>query len=180
MLLKKPEYRNTLWGTIIALIGLIILLNNLDIIDFGANLIWPLLIIIVGISILRHGSIGMRKSSQSADHINVTAILGGGDYSYTSKSLSGGSVFSLMGGAKLDFRQADFSGDSIVLDVMIIMGGLEVIVPERWQAVLQGTPILGGMDDKTSYKPQTGEGSLAAKRFIIKGTAIMGGVDIKN
>ena len=47
-------------------------------------------------------------------------------------------------------------------------------IPQSWDVVLEGTPILGGMSDQT----KTLNGS--KKKLIITGEAIMGGVEIKN
>ena len=64
--------------------------------------------------------------------------------------------------------------DSAVLDVFVMMGGMEIFVPADWTLELHVTPLLGGYDDKTQ-RP-----SAPAKRLIIRGTVVMGGIDVKN
>ena len=181
IVLRKSGSQNIIVGWLLLIIGTLILLNNLDVIYFGMNLIFPLILLFIGLVILKHGTGSPHKATQEGDHIDITVVLGGGDYNYTSKTLGGGSVFSLMGGAKLNFKDADFSGDSMAINVLVLMGGLDIIVPNHWQIVMRGTPILGGMDDKTVSR----RGSEAAddsnvKRLIIDGTVIMGGIDVKN
>ncbi|MEE9554855.1 MAG: DUF5668 domain-containing protein [candidate division Zixibacteria bacterium] len=180
MALKKSDSHNSLFGWLFVLIGILILLNNLELMDFGMNLIFPFILLFIGLAILKHGMGSRPKATQDGDHIDITVVLGGGDYKYTSKSLGGGSVFSLMGGAKLNFKEADFSGDSISINVLVLMGGLDIIVPNHWQVVMRGTPILGGMEDKTVSRPSDEADRSNVKRLIIDGTVIMGGIDIKN
>jgi hypothetical protein len=57
------------------------------------------------------------------------------------------------------------------------MGGIEIFVPREWQVVMNSMPFLGGMENKTVTDQST---DTAAKKLIVKGMAIMGGVEIKN
>ncbi len=183
MILQPAEYRNAFTGFLFVVIGFLFLLDNFDIIDFGFNLIWPVLIILIGIAIVRHGIGDGRGALLDAEHINLMAILGGGGYNYTSKALRGGRIFAFMGGAKLNLREADILEDSMVIDVFAMMGGVEIRVPVEWQVTMHGIPILGGMDNKTSSLSDEGRATsqpASGKRLIIKGIAIMGGVEVKN
>lgn len=183
LLLQPSPYRNSFPGLVFVIIGLLFLLGNFDIIDFGFNLLWPIIIILVGIGILRHGMGTSGRSSLDSDHINIVAILGGGEHNYTSRGLKGGKIFALMGGAKLNLKEADISGDSMVIDALAIMGGVEIIVPDSWQVTVHGVPLLGGMDNKTGAAGGGGDGMPSEgqrKQLIVKGMAIMGGVEVKN
>ena len=61
-----------------------------------------------------------------------------------------------------------------VLNVFALMGGISIKVPTDWTVELEGTPILGGFEEKT-MQPKD-----ANKRLVVRGTAVMGGVDIRN
>ena len=54
-------------------------------------------------------------------------------------------------------------------------GGIEMRVPEDWTVSRRVTPLLGGVEDKT--RPPQGA---SAHRLMLRGFAIMGGVEIKN
>jgi predicted membrane protein len=183
MIFQPAEYRNAFVGSVFVVIGILFLLDNFYIIDFGFNLLWPVLLILIGIAIVRHGVGAGRGALLDAEHINLMAVLGGGDYNYTSRSLKGGRIFAFMGGAKLNLTEADILDDSMVIDVFAMMGGVEIIVPVGWQVNMHGVPILGGMENKTSSKSVDGKAAAPTapdKRLIIKGIAIMGGVEVKN
>jgi predicted membrane protein len=183
IIFQPAEYRNAFTGSVFVVIGILFLLDNFYIIDFGFNLLWPVLLILAGIAIVRHGVGGARGALLDAEHINLMAILGGGDYNYSSRSLKGGRIFAFMGGAKLNLTEADIIEDSMVIDVFAMMGGVEIRVPVGWQVTMHGIPILGGMDNKTSSKSADDKAAAQptpGKRLIIKGIAIMGGVEVKN
>lgn len=171
-------------GLILIAIGALILMNNLDYIDFNIGTYWPILLILVGGLIIVHSFTAHRMIAgvgSGKDFINVTSVLGGSNYTYDSKSLKGGKMTAFMGGSKLDMRNSDIEGDSMVMDAFLLMGGMEILIPENWRVVLQATPILGGVEDKTMTKDETRtvKGS-RVKELIIKGTIIMGGMEIKN
>ena len=81
----------------------------------------------------------------------------------------------ILGGSKLDLRQAVIKGEEAILDVFAMWGGIEIIVPRTWGVVVHGTPILGAFEDKSEQPREQG-----SPRLIVRGTAIMGGVEIKN
>ena len=196
-ILQPKEYRQLYWGIVITAIGTLFLLNNLAYIHFWFKDLWPILLILLGIEILRCGVFkhkfnwtccihdkgrhhfkswkGISNSDNvDKDYVDISVILGGGEYKFTNKQLKGGSVSTIMGGCELDFRNADMEKEEMVLEISSIMGGVDILVPSHWQVVMQGTPILGSVEDKTT-KPEN-----STKKLIIKGAAIMGGVEIKN
>jgi predicted membrane protein len=170
-------------GLIWIAIGTILLLDNLNLFEFSIGKYWPLLLVLVGIMIILHSFSATRAVSGglNIDSINVTSILGGSNYNYTSKTLKGGKLTAIMGGSKLDMRNAEMDGDSMVIDSFIMMGGMELLVPEHWRVILQATPILGGVEDKTMLKEDSKSGkSSKVKELILKGVIIMGGIEIHN
>ncbi|EEF24629.1 conserved hypothetical protein, partial [Ricinus communis] len=60
----------------------------------------------------------------------------------------GGEVTSIMGGCDLDLRQSDLTGDAVVT-VYALFGGITIKVPVDWTVILEGTPIMGGFEEKT-------------------------------
>jgi len=196
-ILRPKEYRQLYWGIVITAIGTLFLLNNLGYVHFWFKDLWPILLILLGIEILRCGVFkhkfmstccfhdegkhhfktwkGISNSNNvDSDYVDISVVLGGGEYKFSNKQLKGGSVSTIMGGCELDFRNADMEKEEMVLEISSIMGGVEIIIPSHWQVVMQGTPVLGSVEDKT-VKPVN-----PTKKLIVKGSAIMGGVEIKN
>lgn len=197
-IIQPKHYRHFYWGLILVGLGVLFLLNNLNVIDFTFKNLWPIFLIILGFAIIkgsffRHkhiirfhhkdkngeqGSMGTCCPGISrdvdSDYINVSAILGGVEYRFSNKQLKGGKATAIMGGCEIDLRDADMEEGSIVLDTFAFWGGIEIRIPTDWQVVMRGTPILGGMEMRT-VSPENPN-----KQLIIKGSAVMGGIEIKN
>jgi len=81
-----------------------------------------------------------------------------------------------MGGFELDLRDALMGADGTAqIEVFVIMGGLNILIPQNWTVASNVTPILGGVHDKTHANA-----SSAAQQLIVRGTVLMGGIEIGN
>ena len=80
-----------------------------------------------------------------------------------------------MGGCEIDLRRASINGEAVI-DLFAFWGGIEIRVPEDWTIIPRVTPLMGGFEDKTRPSTQP----LPAKRLVLRGIAIMGGIVIKN
>jgi len=182
-LFQPKEYRNTLGAIILLLIGLLFLLSNFDLFRFGFNTLWPIILILFGIMLIKQAFWSSKSAPFSNDFINLSFILGGGKFNFMSQQLKGGNVIAIMGGGTINLTDADIQNDAIVIETFALMGGIEIIAPQKWQVIMQGIPILGGMDNKTVFRPDENAPQTQAKdakKLIIKGMAIMGGVEVKN
>ena len=85
-----------------------------------------------------------------------------------------GAIGKEMLGSEIDLRGAKMSGDEAVIDAFAFWGGVEIQVPRDWTIEDQVTPVLGSFEDKTE---PAGTGG---KRLIVRGTAVMGGIEVTN
>jgi predicted membrane protein len=180
-ILFRPRGNRQYFGGILFLVfGVFFLAHNLiKNIDFDiVSLLPAVIVVIIGAKILTHGFRRSKKSPPSKDQINLSAVLGGGKFYLSSKDLKGGNITAIMGECKVNLRDADFVEESIVIDAFAIMGAIELKVPNSWEVVVQGAPFMGSMEDKTNRNSYSDKAQ--KKRLIIKGTAIMGGVEIIN
>jgi len=175
-LIQPKECRQTWSGIILLAIGGLFLGNNLDLFYFRFRDLWPIILILVGFAILRQTFWGRKDFPKSHDFIHLSFILGGGDHVFSTQTLKGGKISAILGGGSIDLREASFDGNSIELDVFAFWGGFDISVPRDWQVNVQATPILGGVENKTrpSLEGQSG------KQLIVRGSVIMGGVEVKN
>lgn len=195
--LKIMQSRSTgayIVGAALILFGAALTLKYMGLIYFSWRTLWPLTIIGVGLAVVFKSVRGQRehewrrppdgampgtpvsldKAGPDSDSwINVTAILGGFTRRIMSADFRGGEVTAILGGCELDLRQSALHGEA-VLHVFAMCGGITIKVPPDWSVVLQGTPILGGFEEKTIVPPDT------SKRLVIRGYAIMGGLEVRN
>lgn len=169
------------FGAVIAVIGIVLLLRTLDISDIGLRELWPLILVLIGGSLV-WGSTSRAKTltgdgpaADSNSSVNGFAVLGGFARSNNSQDFRGGELSAIMGGCEIDLRQASMKGEEAVINTFAFWGGIKIKVPPSWSVSMQGFPLMGGFDDK-SVQPN----DISAKRLVIKGTAIMGGVEITN
>lgn len=61
----------------------------------------------------------------------------------------GGKVLTLFGGLLLDLRKANPSPTGIHLDLLVLMGGVQLVVPIGWRVEFSAYSYGGGFDDAT-------------------------------
>ena len=168
-------------GAILIGVGVVLTMRRLGYLGFDWRTIWPVLLIAVGGAVIFRALAGRRaieggamKVDDASDSVvDITAILGGFERRINTPNFRGGEVTAFMGGCMLDLRGSSIEGEAVI-NVFVGMGGISLKVPVDWTVILHGTPILGGFDEKTSAPPNNN------KRLIVKGYAIMGGVEIRN
>src|SRR5213075_1970970 len=111
----------------------------------------------------------MRQGEHS---FSATAVMAG-NVRKVGGQFKGGEAVAVMGGCDLDFTAAAINGEA-VLDVLAFWGGIGVHVPRGWKVIRRVTALLGGYEDKTTAAPE------GAPRLIIRGSAIMGGIDVRH
>ncbi|MFZ0284053.1 MAG: LiaF domain-containing protein, partial [Terriglobales bacterium] len=137
---------------------------------------WPVFVIAAGfILLLRAYTCSTSDSSGIlSPHLNVFAVLGGGEYRIRAKNFRGGDLVAFMGGFDVDLRDAEIEGNEAVITVNALMGGGVIRVPETWAVSMRVTAFMGGHSLKAREGPQP------TKTLVIKGVAIMGGIEVRN
>ncbi len=85
-------------------------------------------------------------------------------------------VVAVMGGCCLDLRSATIEGTEVVIDVLALMGCVDVIVPEGVDVDLQGLAIMGGKESRIAPVPVRPGTPLVR----VRGLAVMGGVVVRS
>jgi predicted membrane protein len=161
--------------------GVLLTLDRMDVIDFNWRAMWPLFLIGFGAFLLYKSVTGRRRVGMASlkdgaledDVIDITAIMGGFDRRITTPHFRGGEITAVMGGCSLDMRNSSIEGEAVI-NVFAFWGGVTIKCPPDWTVILHGTPIMGGFEEKTVPAPDT------SKRLVIRGYAIMGGVEVRN
>jgi hypothetical protein len=179
-------------GVVLIGVGVLMILGRLGVLYISWAMVWPLLLIALGGLILfRTLGPGRTPRPSQADGIggiggaggidgavadkvvDVVAILGGVERRITTPDFLGGEITAVLGGCALDLREASIVKEA-VLNVFTIWGGINIKVPPDWTVVWAGTALMGGFSEKTASAAGGG------KRLVIRGYAIMGGVEVRN
>ena len=62
----------------------------------------------------------------------------------------------------------------MMIDVLAMWGGIDIRIPRGWRVVSKVAPIIGSFEDRTDRAGQD------APRVVIRGSAIMGGIEVRN
>jgi len=177
-----------LFGSALIVVGAGMTLQNFGLLHFQWRDLWPFALILVGLNVVTKGfrvrgnvraisyqgdSSSQREQLEHGSRIDASAMMSGIVLKNDSQDFTGGEINTVMGAVEVDLRQANIVADA-VLHLSVIMGGVEIRVPREWSVSVNGTPMLGGIEDKT-VPPMT-----PGKRLVIEGSVIMGGVEISN
>lgn len=161
--------------------GLGFLLVSLGRMSFGG--VWAMVLFFVGANIAwRALRPPLPRTTGSAESFDMVAVLGGANTASPApgpggqgRDFRGGRAMAVMGGCQIDLRHSSIpQGHEAVIDAFAMWGGIEIKVPEDWEVVNRGSAFLGGFENKTRPLPGS------AKRLVVTGTVIMGGVEVKN
>ncbi|MDN5203064.1 LiaF-related protein [Fulvivirgaceae bacterium BMA10] len=152
------------------------------------RLIWPILLVLLGVYIIFRSKIGggddpdspdgSGGSGEDMDYIDEVSVFGGGDKTISSNNFKGGKITSIFGGCELNLKNAKLGEGRKVIDVFAIFGGAKLIVPEDWNVRVEVFPLFGGFSDKRKLDPNVIPDP--RKEIFIKGIVIFGGGEIKN
>jgi len=85
-------------------------------------------------------------------------------------------VLSVMGGVKLDLREAQITGSELHITAISIMAGVRIVVPEGIEVDVSGLSIMGGKKVKVADVPP-----LPGTPVIrVRVASLMGGVEIES
>jgi predicted membrane protein len=188
-----------LWPIILIVVGIVLLINRkifaasfLLIVGFAFlfstifnfnffTLVWPLLIIMIGISILfkpqkyYHDWDKMQQMHEvSKDHVNESVFFWGLNETIKSDNFMGGKIDCVFGGFKLDLRNVKLTTDNVFLEVNTVFGGGELILPRDIRVQIESASVMGGVTNNTV------SGKAEDKLLRIKASAVFGGIEIKN
>jgi len=182
--------RRTIIALIIMAYGSMLLLKRMGIFDFDWFFqinwhlyLWPVIIIFVGFMILIGGKHEHRTESSRVKNVypepkegevfTSSVFCCGGRYNFQGQHFYGAKLSASLGGMTLDLRGADID-EGAAIEVSTFMGGVEIFADANVKFIVQGSCLLGGVDNKTTVTS-----SLDSKTIVLKANCFMGGVEIK-
>ena len=119
-------------------------------------------------------------SSASADdhgRTKIDAVMAAVERRFRAGVFSGGIINCVMANVEFDLREATLEDARAVLEANAVLGGIIVLVPRGWTVVNEATPVIGSIEDHT----EPGGGSEPRRdTLVLRGAAVMGGIEIRN
>jgi predicted membrane protein len=160
-----------------------------------ARVFWPVVLMALGLHILYrswrrpatvHASAGepgvadftAGESGAAPDasaSFRDSAFLGSVERRSVSQAFRGGDATAFMGSVAIDLRESRMASNEAVVDVSVIMGSIELRIPRGWTVESRVSALLGSFEDLTDPPLE-----MPASRLVIRGSALMGSVEVRN
>jgi predicted membrane protein len=150
--------RNLFWGLILVMFGVMFLLDNLGIADFGYMIhqYWPLILIFWGIVILTRrrwdrvpvsadASPPTATSPLDTDVIHRSDVFGDLTLAVSSQNFKGGSVSTVFGSTFLDLSKAKIAEGNYVFNVHSVFGSTQIVLPPDAAVSISATGVFGDL-----------------------------------
>lgn len=141
---------------------------------------WPIILIIIGVSVILTKLRGPSPAESGVDEVDLMAIFGGNDSLITTDSFVGGDITAMFGGVDLDLRDSKIKSPPAKVNVFVLFGGTDIKVPEDWHVKINVLPILGGAEDERMRSRERKERSRDRPDLIVNGFVAFGGVSVKD
>ena len=177
-LLQGAGARVNAWLLVAA--GGVLLLFTTDTVEGDLwNYAWPVAIIAVGIALLTRwrGTATRPADAGPDDALTATGIFGGPTVATGSQQFHSASLTAIFGGVTLDLRGARPAPDGAIVTATAAFGGIDILVPHDWNITTSGTPLFGGVEDKTDHPDRI---AADAPALHVDALALFGGVEIKH
>lgn len=172
------------FSALIGLMGIVLLLMELQFIHVTFREIWPVFIIAAGLLMIWGAlhprpsriRIGNSPNPSTSPHLNVTSIFADGNWTVTAQDFQSGYIRAVFGGFKVDLTQASMAADHASIDLDIVFAGGEIRIPDSWSVLMDAQPVFGACEDKTRRLQQPS----TAKTLVLRGKVVFGGVEVRN
>lgn len=166
---------------IFLIIGVWLFLAERDLIEYELliKLLLPVILISIGLLLVFKDVLSIngkeikKINANNKENNNYIAVFGSQDLKFEDEKVENLDLKSLLGGIKLDLRDAKIEKD-IVINTLSVFGGIDIYVPDDVKVKVSSTPFFGGVEVKR--KKQSSKKEIT---IYLNSVCIFGGVDVK-
>jgi predicted membrane protein len=187
------------WASALIFTGIILILGNLGILHVNGGILWPVMLIAFGITLLiRPSHIGdwpqrlkaaaeARGFTESStgdsfpgNRLNEAVVFSSVNRRLGTQQFDGGKLDAVFGSIDVDLRDAAISPQQRVARIVAnaVFGGIEITVPRTWKVDMKSAAVFGGCDNRTV--PPRPEPGFEPVTLVVTGSAVFGGIEIRN
>lgn len=118
-------------------------------------------------------SIETKENPSNADTIDEVYVFSGTRKVLTTSTLTQGRLVTVFGGADLDMREVKTKEKTLTFELVAVMGGIRLHVPQNWNVMSDGmNAVLGGFDNRATTDSEK------AIKVLVRGASVLGGIEI--
>ena len=136
----------------------------------GRGMLGIVAIMLLGVLLAESGATRDSTAAEDAVWLDSAAIMGSVAHRNLSGAFRGGEAAAVMGRLEVDLRDATMARDEIVIEVDVLMGRVELLVPEEWRVVSEVDAALGRAEISTAHR----DVDASAPRLVVRGGVVMG------
>jgi predicted membrane protein len=179
--LYKTRFHSTTGPIILILVATFVQLLVLSIVSWNILFTWwPLILVLIGIHILFNRKHLFSTSKSSDQKVDMTTVLGDANVSNISKDFTGGNITVVLGDSKLNLKESVVEYPPAIINIMVLLGEININIPDDWQIEMDVVNILGDVSDKRSSTSAQRSGMVEKPHLIIKGFVMLGDFSIKD
>lgn len=108
--------------------------------------------------------------------VYLTGLFSEANHSVGEQHFSGASINTVFANTRLDLRKVQLADSEVIIELHCVFGSVDILVPADWDVLFEIQNIMG--DVKDSRIPISQEGNDAKKNLILRGTVVLGNLDI--
>ncbi len=184
-----------IWASTLIAAGVFLVLGNLNILHVTAGVIWPLILIALGATMLvgrvewpdvpwppmpnQWGS-RTRQASFFGNRLSESVVFSNAKRRVESGNFEGGKLDAVFGGIVMDLTGATISTPDRRVDIEAnaVFSGIELLIPRTWRVERAGAAVFGAFEDKTV--PPRPEPGFDPPVLVIRGDAVFGAIVVRN
>ncbi len=115
------------------------------------------------------------RADPETQEIDLVSIFDGTNLASVANPFYGGKILNLFAGTNLDLRKVKPGPTGVSLDLAVLCGGVNILVPEGWRVRSQMNINAGGFNDATRTNADPD-----ATTVTLTGFVVLGGVNIQS
>jgi hypothetical protein len=109
------------------------------------------------------------NAEPGTEEIDLVSIFEGQHLVSEADPFYGGKIMAMFGGVLLELRKVTPAPTGIFLDLVVVMGGVTMVVPEGWRVKYDGRVFMGGWSDDTRTTAEDDVPTVTVTGIIVMG-----------
>lgn len=193
--MSKSKKDELFWGFLLVGLGVVLLLDKLDVMDFGEffSTFWPLILIGIGLKLVLNrnsgGSAESKKETLTLNEQNVkySKVFGDVKLQVNNQDFNGGSISVMLGEIDLDLAKSNIKEGEKILRLSGVIGEISVLLPKTLKVSVKANVTVGDIkildttdDGFLINRTFQSEGyETAKKKLYISVSQVIGDIEIR-